>query len=103
VAKIPDPERLVAVDWGRSQQVYPVPVRIDATDREGLLRDLAALVAEEKINMAAATVATNKKDRTATFRVTLEVTDVKQLSRVLSKIENKIKEVRSVRRDLAGT
>jgi GTP pyrophosphokinase len=79
-----------------------VPIRIEATDREGLLRDVAALVAEEKINLAAASAETNRKDRTAVIRVTLEVTDVKQLSRILAKIENKIKEVRSVRRDTSS-
>ncbi|MDP3045926.1 MAG: TGS domain-containing protein, partial [Chloroflexota bacterium] len=103
VARIPDPERLVAVDWGRAKEhSYPVPIRIEAADREGLLRDVAALVAEEKINVAAASVETNRKDRTAVIRVTLEVTDVKQLSRILAKIENKIKEVRSVRRDTSS-
>jgi GTP diphosphokinase / guanosine-3',5'-bis(diphosphate) 3'-diphosphatase len=103
VARIPDPERLVAVDWGRAKEhSYPVPIRIEAADREGLLRDVAALVAEEKINVAAASVETNRKDRSAVIRVTLEVTDVKQLSRILAKIENKIKEVRSVRRDTSS-
>jgi guanosine-3',5'-bis(diphosphate) 3'-pyrophosphohydrolase len=103
VGRIPDPERLVAVDWGRAKEhFYPVPIRIEAADREGLLRDVAALVAEEKINVAAASAETNRKDRTAVIRVTLEVTDVKQLSRILAKIENKIKEVRSVRRDTSS-
>jgi GTP pyrophosphokinase len=104
VARIPDPERLVVVDWGRAvQHVYPVPIRIEANDREGLLRDVAALVAEEKINLAAASAETNKKERTAVIKATLEVTDVRQLSRVLAKIENKVRDVRSVRRDAAGS
>jgi guanosine-3',5'-bis(diphosphate) 3'-pyrophosphohydrolase len=103
VGRIPDPERLVAVAWGRAKEhFYPVPIRIEAADREGLLRDVAALVAEEKINVAAASAETNRKDRTAVIRVTLEVTDVKQLSRILAKIENKIKEVRSARRDTSS-
>ncbi len=104
VARIPDRDRLVQVDWGRAaQQTYQVPIRIEAQDREGLLRDVANLVAEEKINLAAASAETNKKDRTAVIKATLEVTDTGQLSRLLSKIETKIPNVRSVRRDAAST
>jgi GTP pyrophosphokinase len=92
----------VAVDWGRAKaQVYPVPVRIEAADREGLLRDVAALVSEERINVAAASAETNKKDRTAIIKVTLEVSDVRQLISIMAKLEKKIKDVRSVRRDVA--
>ena len=45
-------ERLVKVEWGPSKRLYPVAVRIEAWDRDGLLRDIATVVAEDKVNMA---------------------------------------------------
>src|SRR2546426_714553 len=41
-------ERLVDAEWGRSGQLYPVAVHIDAWDRVGLLRDISTMVAGEK-------------------------------------------------------
>ena len=66
-----EPERLVKVEWGRmDHQTFPVTIRVDAWDREGLVRDVAAVVADEKVNIASASV-TVHKDRTATLTATL--------------------------------
>ena len=82
------PERLIAVDWGWQENVtYPVDVHIEAFDRPGLLRDITAVVANEHINMSAVSVATEKKEHIANLYVTLEITDIDQLSRILAKIE----------------
>lgn len=94
-------ERLVHVEWGPAPASYQVSIRVEAIDREGLLRDVATCVADEKINLAAAGAATHK-DHTATITATLEVTSVEQLSRVLSKIE-RIRDVLSVERDLGSS
>jgi RelA/SpoT family (p)ppGpp synthetase len=83
-----DTERFIEVDWGQGiQQTYPVVIRVIAYDREGLLRDIAGVVADEKINMSAANVATRKKENMATITATLEIADIAQLSRVLAKID----------------
>lgn len=83
-----DAERFIEVDWGQGiQQTYPVVIRVIAYDREGLLRDIASVVADEKINMSAANVVTRKEENMATITATLEVTDIAQLSRVLAKID----------------
>jgi len=82
------PERLIAVDWGWQENVtYPVDVHIEAFDRPGLLRDITSVVANEHINMSAVSVATKKKEQKANLYVTLEITDIDQLSRILAKIE----------------
>lgn len=83
-----EPDRLITVSWRRSGQVpqaYPVPVMIVAYDREGLMRDIGAVIADEKINMSNVSITT--KQNVATFLVTMEIADINQLSRVLSKIE----------------
>jgi GTP pyrophosphokinase len=78
-------ERLIRVSWGQAEQSYPVSVRINAYDREGLIRDVSTLVAEEHVNMSAVNVTT--KNNIATLLVTMEVTDLAQLSRLLARIE----------------
>ena len=83
-----DAERFIEVDWGQGiQQTYPVMIRVIAYDREGLLRDIAGVVADEDINLSAASVVTRKKENMATINATLEITDIAQLSRVLAKID----------------
>jgi guanosine-3',5'-bis(diphosphate) 3'-pyrophosphohydrolase len=79
-------ERLVEVEWGRTGELYPVAVDIDAWDRVGLLRDISTIVAEEKVNMVA--VRTQERgDRTTAISLTLETAGLNQLSRLLSKLE----------------
>jgi GTP diphosphokinase / guanosine-3',5'-bis(diphosphate) 3'-diphosphatase len=85
ILRIPDKERLVRVSWGRVVRTYPVDVRISAYDREGLLRDVSALVTEDHISMRQVSV--NTKDHKATIDMVIEVTDLNQLSRVLNRIE----------------
>ena len=88
VLRTNDQERFIEVDWGRElMETHPVNVRVQAYDRQGLLRDIAAIVADEAINLSAANIATRKKDNVATMMVTLEIADIDQLSRVLARIE----------------
>lgn len=79
-------DRLVDVEWGRSDASYPVAVHIEAWDRVGLLRDVSTLVSEEKVNMMG--VRTEHGDRTTSVYLTLETTGIAQLSRVMAKLES---------------
>ena len=45
-------ERLIEVSWGTSQRTYPVTIKISAYDRDGLLRDVATVVAGEGVSMS---------------------------------------------------
>jgi GTP pyrophosphokinase len=89
ILRMNDRERLIAVDWGKDEvtETHPVNVRVEAYDRQGLLRDIAAIVADEYINLSAANIATRKKDNVATMMITLEIADIDQLSRVLARVE----------------
>lgn len=83
-----EPDRLITVSWRRAApttKAYPVPVMIVAYDREGLMRDIGAVIADEKINMSNVSITT--KQNIATFLVTMEIADINQLTRVLTKIE----------------
>jgi guanosine-3',5'-bis(diphosphate) 3'-pyrophosphohydrolase len=97
IRNVTDRERVVSVDWGRQQTLVPAMIRLEAWDRDGLLRDVAALVAEDRINMTSVSAITHP-DHTATIKATLEISDLRTLSRVLTRLE-RIKGVRSVTRD----
>jgi len=79
-------ERLVPVEWGATDSLYPVKVQVQAWDRVGLMRDITTIVAEEKINIAAVSFINNDDQTTSTF-LTLETANLTQLSRLLAKIE----------------
>ncbi len=80
-------ERLIQVNWGAAESTtYSVPVRVQAYDREGLLRDVSTIVADEKVNVTQVTVPTVEKN-IANMLLTLRVTDLAQLTRVLNRIE----------------
>ena len=82
-----DRARLIDVDWGAApDQVYSVDVHILAYDRPGLLRDITALLANEKINVNGVNTVTDRKDLLARMDLRLEVADLDQLSKVLSRI-----------------
>jgi GTP pyrophosphokinase len=86
IMRIKDRERLVMVSWGEAKNTYPVPVQVKAYDRDGLMRDVSTLIAEEGINMGKVAVEVN--NNLAVFDIVLEVRDLAQLSKVLDRLEN---------------
>ena len=96
-----EPERLVAVQWGApGKGMFAVTIRIVANDREGLVRDIAGVVADEKLSFSGMNVSV-QRDQTALLTATLDVPDLEKLSRVMARIEN-VRDVFSVQRDVAG-
>ena len=84
---IRETERLIQVSWGgAAAETYSVPVRVQAYDREGLLRDVATIVADEKVSMSRVNVPDVKKN-IANILLTMQVTDLTQLTRILKRIE----------------
>ncbi|HFD81001.1 MAG TPA: GTP diphosphokinase [Gammaproteobacteria bacterium] len=82
-----DRDRLIDVEWGGvPDRVFPVDIQIQAYDRPGLLRDISAVFANERINVAGVNTYTDKNDMIARMELHVEVTDIGQLSKVLSRI-----------------
>jgi len=96
IMRIRDRERLVKVSWGETKSTYPVPVRIKAYDRNGLMRDISTVLAEENVGMAKVKVDVNKKNL-AVFELTIEVRDLANLSKVLDRLENLVNVVEAKR------
>ena len=80
-------ERLIDVSWGgeEEEQRYLVPVEVVAYDREGLLREISTIIAEENVNIASVEV--NTRQHIATLNLQLEIANNQQLTRILSKID----------------
>jgi len=91
-----EPERLIAVEWGQVDSLYPVSIQVEAWDRVGLIRDITTVIAEEKVNIAAMS-SINHDDHTVTEYITLETKGLAQLSRLMGRIEG-VGGVRSVTR-----
>ncbi len=102
------PERVITVTWGRKdrkktkdgqERLYPVDVRVEAVDRQGLLRDVTELFAKEKMNVSAVHTQSVKGPAggTAWMTFTIEVGDTERLPKVLAEVA-RISGVRQARR-----
>jgi GTP pyrophosphokinase len=80
-------ERLIEVKWGASsERTYPVLIEVTAYDRAGLLRDITALFANERINVLGVNTITDKQ-QIAHMTFTVEISNVEILSRILVLID----------------
>ena len=86
ILRINEHERIVKVSWGEPQNTYPVAVEIKAYDRQGLMGDISNIISNESINLLNVDVKVNHN--LAVINLVLEVGDIVQLSRVLTRIEN---------------
>ncbi|MBN1188737.1 MAG: bifunctional (p)ppGpp synthetase/guanosine-3',5'-bis(diphosphate) 3'-pyrophosphohydrolase [Dehalococcoidales bacterium] len=80
-------ERLVEVEWGQPEAVYPAKIQVEAWDRVGLIRDITAVVAEEKVNISSVSF-TNKDDHTTSTLLAIDIKGLAQLSIIMEKIES---------------
>jgi GTP diphosphokinase / guanosine-3',5'-bis(diphosphate) 3'-diphosphatase len=97
---------LVEVNWLQiTPESFLVPVMLVAHDRSGLLRDVAAVVADAGINMVSVTSTTNPASQKAVIMATLEITAQggihEQIERVVRRLRQ-VKTVVSVERSLAN-
>jgi GTP pyrophosphokinase len=82
-----DRTRVIEVNWGeQAEDGYQVDIVVEAYDRSGLLRDITAVLANEKINLTSVNTETDEKDGIARMQLTLEISDIGQLSRVLTRV-----------------
>ncbi|KAF1025724.1 MAG: GTP pyrophosphokinase [Burkholderia plantarii] len=79
------PERVLQTTWsadvlgGRGVSVYPVDLMIEASDRQGLLRDISEVFAREKMNVVG--VKTQSRRNAAVMLFTVEVSNSAQVQR----------------------
>jgi GTP pyrophosphokinase len=95
------PERVIAVAWGKAEAnaAYPVDVAIEASDRQGLLRDISEVFAKEKMNVTGVNTQSvrDSEGKTAWMTFTIEVADASRVKQVLVQVA-RVPGVRHVRR-----
>jgi GTP pyrophosphokinase len=92
------PERLMEVEWGgREHASYPVAIEVQAWNRTGLIRDISATLADEKIDINSMTTRTERVSHVATIDITVGIGSLEHLSRLMSRI-GRLPNVTSVRR-----
>jgi GTP pyrophosphokinase len=85
--KLKSPARVLAVDWGKmGHSDFPVDIEVHAFDRRGLVRDVSAALADEKISIQGMTTVTDKRDNIARMRIGISIAGLPQLSNVLARI-----------------
>jgi GTP pyrophosphokinase len=86
ILRLQERERIVKVSWGEAKRTFPVAVEVKAFDRQGLLVDISAVINNEGINLVDISLKVNHN--LANIHLILEVGDIEQLSRVLTRMEN---------------
>ncbi len=94
-----DRSRLVQVVWrdAPGSGSYLADIQILAEDRKGLLRDISSVLTNQDVNVLGVRSQSNRRNDTAGFRFTVEISDMGQLGRVLDKI-TQLPEVLEARR-----
>lgn len=81
------PERVVESIWGESYaNGFRIGIRIIASDRHGLLRDITTVLANEKISVLGVSSRTDIKKQIATMDMDIELNNVQMLSKILARL-----------------
>ena len=83
-----DQARLVRVLWADQSEetAFQVDIRVLAADRKGLLRDISSIFTNEEVDVLGVNSQSNRKTDRASMRFTIEIKDMRQLSRLLEKV-----------------
>ncbi len=81
-----DRDRIVRVAWGEPKHTFPVEIQIKAYDRQGLMGDISTVLSNENINLK--DIKINVTHNLASLIMVVEISDIVQLSRVLTRIES---------------
>lgn len=82
-----DSDRKIDVEWrGTAQEAYTVRLAIHGEDRQGLLAEIAAVISETRCNIRNIEAKTNA-DQNATIDVTLDISDMRQLEKLVGALK----------------
>ncbi len=92
------PERVIEVDWGQSSNaMYPAAITLAAYDRQGLLRDISAVLSDEGVSVDGIQTKSDKQHMQALMELDISVPGLAVLSSIINRLEN-VSNVISVRR-----
>jgi RelA/SpoT family (p)ppGpp synthetase len=87
ILRMNDKSRLIEVSWGPQQKTAPATIAITAFDRTGLLHEVSGIISAEKLNIDNSAVEIDRASNISRIYITVEVSDIAQLARLLTKIE----------------
>jgi GTP pyrophosphokinase len=92
------PERIIEVGWGLSESAtYPVDLVLRSHDRNGLLRDISTVLADEGASVTDLSSHTDRKTMQTVMNIGIEIRDLPTLSTAITRLEQ-VPNVVSVRR-----
>ncbi len=82
------PERVMPVSWGEpdEEHTYAVAIRVEALDRQGLVRDVTAVLADESIDIIDMSTYTDAAKSTHIIEATVGIPGLEELSRLLHRL-----------------
>jgi GTP pyrophosphokinase len=84
--RVKDKERLINVTWGKIERTFPVPIQINAYNRQGLMSDISTVISSEPVRLV--DLALTTRQHMVTINLVVEVEGINQLSRLLARLEN---------------
>ncbi len=81
-------ERIINVEWGDQieAQYYSVDLLIKAYDRQGLMRDITHMLANNEVNISQLSSAMDKANHIAQIKITVEIDGLEMLEYIVTKI-----------------
>ncbi len=98
--QVKEPGRFIVVSWGPKarERRYEVPIRVEAIDRPGLLRDVTDVIAETGINIINANVdSKSSASHKARIDFVIGVRDIAELQQILVRLESVRNVIRAFR------
>jgi len=85
-----DPERRIDVEWDKGDAVasYTVKLTMEVEDRKGLLAEVSAKIADINTNIKNMDARTGGDDQRARIDVTVEISDLKHLEKVIKSLRS---------------
>lgn len=81
------PEREVEVQWGdKKTQKYQVDIKVIANDRQGLLRDVSTIIANDRISIFGIESQSDIANQSMSMTLKLEISNSDELVRLMNKI-----------------
>ncbi|GAC15605.1 GTP diphosphokinase [Aliiglaciecola lipolytica] len=81
------PEREIEVNWANDLRgSFKTDLDVHTSDRDGILRDITTVLANDKITLLGVNSLSNTKDQTARIRITLELKDLASLSKTTARL-----------------
>ncbi|MCC2617783.1 GTP diphosphokinase [Aestuariibacter halophilus] len=82
------PERQIDVNWANEHAgAFQAEVDVYSADRDGILRDITTVLANEKVGLLGVNSLSNTQDHTAKIKLRLEVKDLNSLSKTITRLK----------------